>query len=237
MRSGKQRIKCSIGAVFLLWLAAAAAAEYPDPERFESAIDAFLAAEASTPVPSGAVVAVGSSSMRGWHRRIGADLAPLTIIGRGFGGSNMADARHYVDELVLRHKPRAVLLYEGDNDAAIGAAPEQMLAHFDAFAAAVHERLPNTRLYVLAVKPSIARWHLWETMAATNALLAGRAEGDPRLTFIDVATPMLNESGQPRPDIFVADGLHMNNAGYDIWRDAVRPVLVAAERAFESGQQ
>ena len=206
-----------------------AAAEYPDPERYRAAIDAFAAQAEEFPPPAGAIVATGSSSMRGWHGRIAEDLAPLAIVPRGFGGSNMADVVHFVDELVLRYEPRAVLLYEGDNDAALGATPAQILGHFDAFAAAVHEALPATRIYILAVKPSLARWQLWPTMQATNAGLAERAAADPRLTFIDVATPMLNDAGEPRPNIFVEDGLHMNGAGYDIWRDAVRPVLLAAE--------
>ena len=38
--------------------------------------------------------------------------------------------------------------------------------------------------------------------------------------------PMLGDDGKPRPEIFVADNLHMNGAGYDVWRDTVRPVLV-----------
>ena len=47
---------------------------------------------------------------------------------------------------------------------------------------------------------------------------------------------MLGEDGQPKKHIFVADMLHMNGAGYDIWRDTVRPVLVAAETEFEAGK-
>ena len=218
-------------------LAASALAQYPPAERFQSAVDAFLAAEASVPTPRGAIVAVGSSSIRGWHDRIAEDLAPLTIIRRGFGGSTMADARHYVAELVLRHEPRAVVLYEGDNDVALGATPEQIIEHYDAFVAAIHDQQPAVRIYALAVKPSTARWALWKTMAATNALLAARAEEDPRLAFIDVATPMLNDEGVPRSDIFVADELHMNSAGYDLWRDAVRPVLLATEGRFEDARQ
>ena len=205
------------------------AAEYPDPERYRAAIDAFAAEAAEAPPPAGAIVATGSSSMRGWHGRIAEDLAPLAIVPRGFGGSNMADVAYFVEELVLRYKPRAVLLYEGDNDVALGATPAQILGHFDAFAAAIHEALPETRIYILAVKPSLARWHLWPIMQVANAGLADRAAADPRLTFIDVATPMLNEAGEPRPNIFVEDGLHMNGAGYDIWRDVVLPVLLAAE--------
>ena len=220
-------------AAVLVLFSITAAADYPDPERFRPVIDAFLAADAERAPPHGAVVATGSSSMRGWHDRIAEDLAPLTIIPRGFGGSNMKDVRHFLDELVLRHAPRAVLLYEGDNDAAADATPEAILAHFDAIAAGIHEALPETRIYLLAVKPSIRRWHLWETMSATNAMLADRAANDARLTFIDVATPMLGEDGKPLPQIFVADNLHMNGAGYDIWRDAVRPILVKAERSHE----
>ena len=220
-------------AAVLVLLSMTAAADYPDPERFRPAIDAFLAADAESAPPRGAVVATGSSSMRGWHGRIAGDLAPLTIIPRGFGGSNMKDVRHFLDELVLRHRPRAVLLYEGDNDAAAGATAEEILEHFDVIRAVIHEVLPQTRIYILAVKPSIRRWNLWEAMSATNALLAARADADPRLTFIDVASPMLNEVGEPRAEIFVRDNLHMNGAGYDIWRDAVRPVLVAAEEGFE----
>lgn len=217
----------------LALLTTTAVAEYPDPERFRSAIDAFLAADAEAPPPRGAIVATGSSSMRGWHDRIAEDLAPLTIIPRGFGGSNMKDVGHFLAELVLRHVPRAVLLYEGDNDAAAGVPPEQVLAHFDAIAAGIHEVLPRTRIYILAVKPSIRRWNLWDTMSATNAMLADRAARDARLTFIDVATPMLGEDGKPLPEIYVADNLHMNGAGYDIWRDTVRPVLVDAEVGYE----
>ena len=228
-------IRPTFAIVVLAALSSTASAEYPDPERYRGAIDAFLAADAESPPPHGAIVATGSSSMRGWHGRIAEDLVPLTIIPRGFGGSNMHDVRYFLDELVLRHRPRAVLLYEGDNDIAAGATPEQILGHFDAIVAGIHESLPETRIYILAVKPSIARWHLRETMRTTNAMLADRAAADARLTFIDIATPMLNDAGEPRPQIFVADNLHMNGAGYDTWREVVRPILVGNEEALEAG--
>jgi lysophospholipase L1-like esterase len=36
---------------------------------------------------------------------------------------------------------------------------------------------------------------------------------------------MLGPDGQPKPDIFVADRLHMNAKGYAIWKEAVAPCL------------
>ncbi|MEO1996906.1 MAG: hypothetical protein ABGZ17_16695 [Planctomycetaceae bacterium] len=45
---------------------------------------------------------------------------------------------------------------------------------------------------------------------------------------------MLDSKGQPRPEIFMKDKLHMTRAGYLIWRDALRAVLMQAELRFES---
>ena len=55
-----------------------------------------------------------------------------------------------------------------------------------------------------------------------------------RLTYVDVASGMLDDAGQPRKEIFKEDNLHMNRGGYEIWRDALRPVLLNAERQFEN---
>ena len=227
-------IRCVTLAVAALCSAMANSAEYPDPERYRAAMEAFAAEPQPEP---GGIVATGSSSMRGWHRRIGTDLEPLTLVRRGFGGSNMYDVRYFLSELVLRHKPRAVMLYEGDNDAALGASPEEVLGHFEAVAAGIHAHLPDTRIYVMAVKPSLARWKIWPTMRRTNALLGARCDTDPRLHFVDVATPMLGADGKPPADLFVKDMLHMTDAGYDIWRDATRSVVVAQEAQYEHARQ
>jgi lysophospholipase L1-like esterase len=38
--------------------------------------------------------------------------------------------------------------------------------------------------------------------------------------------PMLGEDGKPTRDIYVQDQLHMNTAGYVMWRQIVAPYLV-----------
>ncbi|HAK53602.1 MAG TPA: GDSL family lipase [Gammaproteobacteria bacterium] len=225
------------GWVTALWLVlfpqTGISAPYPDAERYRPAIEEFQNLSKRTPVSKGGIVATGSSSMGGWHSRIATDLAPLTVIPRGFGGSNMYDVRYFLPELVLQYEPRAVMIYEGDNDAALGASSEQVMLHFKAIVEELHVKLPQTRIYVLAVKPSPSRWHLWPVMAETNKRLAALSETNSLITFIDVATPMLGEDGKPLTSIFVEDMLHMNDKGYDIWRKVVREALIESEESYE----
>ena len=72
-----------------------------DSKRWADAIAAF---DADAPGrPDGAILVTGSSSIARW-RTMEADLAPLTVIPRGFGGSAMADVLHYVDRLVIPYE-------------------------------------------------------------------------------------------------------------------------------------
>lgn len=193
-------------------------------DRWDERVAAFERADGEDPPSPGAVVFIGSSSVVRWGT-VGEDMAPLPAINRGFGGSATRQATHYVDRLVLPYDPRAVVLYEGDNDIAFGITADCVLRDMEAFVASVHRGRPGLPVYVLAVKPSLARAHLWEEYLRANQLITAWAERTPGVTFIDVATPMFGEDGRLREDLFVEDGLHMNAQGYEVWTDAVRPVL------------
>lgn len=202
---------------------------YPQPQRFEKNIRAFeLADEKALPAPGG-IVCVGSSSMVGWHGSILKDLAPLKVIPRGFGGSNMNDALYYVDRVVTRYRPRAVVLYEGDNDIAQGISPQRIRDTFNTFVAAIHKKLPEARIYVLSIKPSPARLALWPKSVEANLLLRAACAADKRLTYVSTVESMMGTDGKVREDIFKPDRLHMTAAGYALWRDVLRPILLKRE--------
>ncbi len=207
--------------------------EYGSPERFEKAIQRFEAMDKKQAPPQGALVGVGSSSMAIWSETIQNDLAPLTIIPRGFGGSNMNDALYYADRIVLPYKPRAILVYEGDNDVAQGISPKMIASTFSKFVEKVHKQLPTCRIYFLSIKPSIKRWRLWPMMKEANRLISRKCAEDKRLTFVDLASGMLNDEGKPRKNIFNKDNLHMKREGYVIWRDSLRPILMKSELRYE----
>jgi lysophospholipase L1-like esterase len=176
---------------------------------------------------------MGSSSIRGWHETIHDDLAPLTIIARGFGGSNMNDALYYADRIILPHKPRAVVIYEGDNDIAQGIPPRKIIESFTEVINKIHRQLPQCRIYFLSIKPSASRWNMWPKMVQTNKLIAEKCANDGRLIFVDVSTAMLNEDGEPRDEIFLSDELHVNSVGYEIWANILKPILLESELQYE----
>jgi lysophospholipase L1-like esterase len=202
-------------------------------EFWESAIVAFEESDRAAPPPPGAIVFTGSSSIRMWSS-LQQDMAPLTVLNRGFGGSHIAHVNHFADRIVTPYRPSAVVLYAGDNDLASGSdkTPESVFGDFQRFVGIVHGAQPDARIYFLAIKPSLSRWDRWPLMRDANARIAAFAAETPRVEYVDVATPMLGADGAPRPELFVLDGLHMNEAGYALWTGIVRPVLLAgADRA------
>ena len=205
----------------------------PDPTRFASAIAEFQAADAANPPPKGAIVCTGSSSMRMWHPRIKEDLPELTLLPRGFGGSHYTDLIHYLEALVFKYQPRALLLYEGDNDANYGKTPERIFQDFKFLAEQCRKQLPDLRLYIIGAKPSIARWAIAEQMQRSNAMIQDYCRAKPGFTYIDVWPLLLDANGQPRSELFTEDKLHLNSAGYDCWTAAISPVLLRNEAAFE----
>jgi lysophospholipase L1-like esterase len=194
-----------------------------DPDRWEKAIAAFETADRESPPPMEPVVFIGSSSIRLWDLK--QSFPDVVALNRGFGGSQMSDAVKYARRIVTPYKPRLIVLYEGDNDLNAGKSPQQVAADFDEFLKIVRAELPRTPLIVIGMKPSPSRWKLIEQQQEANRLLAERCAKDGKCRFLDVEKPMLGSDGQPRPEIYRADRLHLNDEGYMIWNDLIRPLL------------
>jgi lysophospholipase L1-like esterase len=210
----------------------------PDPARFEDAIRQFEAADRVNPPPEGAIVLTGSSSIARWNDQAAAALAPLTVIPRGFGGSIMNDLLYYLDRVALTYKPRAILIYEGDNDTGFPTPvpEEQILDQLRQIIARVHEALPETRIYVLSVKPSVSRWQRWPLAQSVSSGYRAIADDDPLVRYVDVATPFLDNDGNVMTDIFIADNLHFNDLGNAIWGAVIKAALMPMEAREEASR-
>lgn len=191
--------------------------------HWEKEIQEFEKQDAKTPPPKGQIVFVGSSSVRLWDT--GKSFPKHKIINRGFGGSQAEDVLHFFKRIVLKYKPRLVVLYVGDNDVAAGKSKEKILADTEEILFRLHKALPKTRLVYIAIKPSLARWEMIGKMRAVNERIKALSELTPYMEFIDVDAPMLGKDGKPLKSLFAKDGLHLSEKGYALWSGLVRPYL------------
>ena len=197
-------------------------------DRWEKDIAAFEAADLTAPPPKGEILFIGSSTIRLWDLKT--SFPDLKTINRGFGGSEMQDSTRYVDRIVVPYSPRVVVVYAGDNDI-MGTPSEQIVIAFERFVRAVHAKLPETKILYIGIKPSLLRWNQVDRMRQANAMIRQFCERDERLGFVDTDNAMLGWDEKPRKELYVADGLHLTAAGYQILTALVRPFLAPGPAA------
>ncbi len=199
-------------------------AQQSTENKWEPEIQQFENSDKKDPPPRGAVLFVGSSSIRMW-KSLTEDLPGIKVINRGFGGSQIADSTFYVDRIVTPYRPTMIVFYAGDNDLFDGKTPQQVLEDYKAFVSRVRIKLPSTKIAFISIKPSPARASIVDQMRQANTLIRNYSSNDKRLLFIDVFTPMLGTDGNPRPELFGLDKLHMNRQGYELWKTVLAPYL------------
>jgi lysophospholipase L1-like esterase len=226
-----------IGVVLALLCALAASAQIAAPaspaldlSQWEPEIRAFEEADRQSPPPTGGIVFAGSSSIRLW-KTVARDFAGLPVLNRGFGGSQIREVTAFADRIVIPYRPRLIVFYCGSNDVVSGRAVPDVVGDLRAFVAKIHAALPQTRLIYISVAPNPARWHLKDAWLDLNERTRAYTRTDGRLSFVDIWGEMLGASGEPRPELFVEDQLHMNERGYAIWARVLRPVVEKEFRA------
>ncbi len=191
-----------------------------DPARFEKAIQAFEAADASKAPPKDVTLFVGASNIRRWislPKRFG----KTPVLNRGFGGSQISDVVHFADRIVIKYQPKQIYLNSGGNDLHSGRTPEEVLAAFEAFAAKVHKDLPKTKLAFISIPTAPSRWDEVELVKTTNSLISTSCAKNG-VDFIDIFPRLLGSDGKPRPELYVEDKLHFSEAGYDVVTSAIK---------------
>lgn len=127
--------------------------------------------------------------------------------------------------------PQVVVLMIGTNNTGDNAAVE-IAAGNRRIVTMIQEALPETKILLLAVFPRGLRvrngvsdgWEMkMEKINAINADLATLDDGD-RVRFLDIGDHFRAADGSLPKDI-MPDQLHLSAAGYQIWVDAMAPLL------------
>ncbi|MDP6181197.1 MAG: GDSL-type esterase/lipase family protein [SAR86 cluster bacterium] len=191
---------------------------------YQAAIDKFKEEDKGILPVKDLILFTGSSSIRFWST-LKEDMAPHNVLNRGFGGAHISHVNYHFNEIVKPYKPKAIVFFCGTNDLSAFKTPEETFEDFSKFFSMVKNDLPGTNLIVIGVKPSTAREYLVPEEQEFNSLISNLAGKEDLLSYISVWNQMLTDEGKANPDLFVEDGLHMNEKGYEIWAKLVKPEL------------
>ena len=192
---------------------------------FWSEIQAFQKQDSIAMPPKNGIVFVGSSSVRMW-KDAEETFRKYQVINRGFGGSTLADAILYQDELIFRYEPRQVVIYTGENDVASGVSATETFDRFKTLVTNIRAKMPEVPLVFLSMKESPSRKQYRDTLLKANAMIKDYMSTMPKAVYLDVNAKMLDKAGNTRPELFREDMLHLKKQGYDIWEKALRPYLL-----------
>lgn len=208
------------------WLLASpalpAAEATPRTEKYAAEIDRLAAAPAPAP---GGILLIGSSIFRKWTT-FAADLAPLPVTNRAFGGSQTPEQLFFFNQLVPSSRAGVVVWYCGSNDVNAKRPPEEVLANTREWLALTRAALPDVRVVLMSVirAPQKRADGKLAPVEAINRGLLALSEADD-VDYLDVNPALEDAAGEPLPDCYVADQLHLTPEGYQRLTSVLRPVL------------
>jgi hypothetical protein len=213
-------------ALLLSLFCLAASAEDTDRNYaiWEKEISAYERMDATNPPPKDGVEFIGSSVIARW-KSLKQDFPDQPVFDRGFGGSWIEDSTHFASRIVFPYTPRKIFFRAGGNDLWAGRPPEQVFADYQEFTSLVHSNLPNTTIYFIGWNATPSRWKQHEKEQALNGMVKKFVEDKPYLKYIENYDIAFGPDGTLQTNLFVADKLHFNAAGYKLLTARLKPYV------------
>lgn len=172
------------------------------------------------------VVFVGDSITEGWHT-LAQDFAdlPVKVVNRGIGGDTTPNLLYRLQDDVLSLHPVGLVLLIGTNDLGEHTPPADIADNLRTLHARIRAAYPEIPIAWCLVMPRRGDDTYPERIHELNGYIRDIAKQDPKVTVVDTFTPLAQPDGSSIPADYVPDRLHLNAAGYAVWRRALEPVL------------
>jgi hypothetical protein len=198
----------------------------PEVLAWESDIRQFDSLNHVNTYPENAILVAGSSSIRLWST-LDQDLSPYPVIQRGYGGAKLSDFAVYAGRIFSPHKCRALVMFIAND--ITGSENDKTPEEVGKLAAYVMKTFQKTNpgkpVFWIAVTPTAARWKVWDKIKEANEKIREACEKNGSAFFIRTDFAFLDDSGNPRTELFIEDKLHLNSQGYAIWTGLVKKEL------------
>jgi lysophospholipase L1-like esterase len=114
--------------------------------------------------------------------------------------------------------PKVIVLLAGTNNVGAGATAEDITAGIQAVLRTMQTKAPDATIILTAIFPRHDRPQYMAVIDAANANLAKLADGR-KIRFLNVNDKL------DSPDVLNPDKLHPSIKGYQVWADALKPIL------------
>ncbi len=223
-----KNIRYKIASLFLLFrVHGDVSGQMTAAGNFEPEINYYRQVDTISQLPENPILFIGSSSIKNWINMDSAFVG-YPILNRGFGGSKFEDVINYAEDVILKYDPKQIVIYCGENDfAAVDTiSPEIVFSRFVKLISVIRNKYADVPIVYISLKPSPAKINMMHKIIAFNTMVAVYSAQQNNITFANIYSPMLNAEGQPDTSYFFEDKLHMNEKGYSVWNEVVRPLLI-----------
>lgn len=177
------------------------------------------------------VVFLGDSITQGWGGEGKAvwekRFAPLGAANFGIGGDSTRQVLWRIEHGLLDGlSPKLVVLKIGTNnlyDDFNAGSDEEIARGIETIVKKLREKLPNTRVLLCGILPRQNEFFT-NRILKINPMLRKLDDGKT-VRFLDLTEKFQTAPGKVIPELFVADQLHLAAKGYEVWADAMEPLL------------
>ena len=165
----------------------------------------------------------GGAGKEVWEKRY----APLKAVNYGIGGDSTRQVLWRIGHgEVDGIAPKLVVLMAGTNNLYSdynAGSDEEIAKGIDAIVNLLREKLPATKVLLLAVLPR-QNEYFCTRIRKINAIIAKLDEGKG-VRFLDMTDRFQDAPGKVKADLFNKDQLHLEKKGYEVWAEAMDSVL------------
>lgn len=197
-------------------------------------------------------VAIGDSITDGWRTKgkevWEKEFGPWNSYNIGIGGDKTQHVLWRIDQGELdgiEPNPKVAMLMIGTNNLGPNPSDEAIADGIKACVEDIHKHMPNTKILLLGVFPRNIITKEQKAEAAKdpskpligkpddpirarvkhiNEIISKLDDGGKTVKYLDIGDKFLDSEGNLHKEI-MPDFLHPNDKGYQIWADAVKPVI------------
>ena len=105
-------------------------------------------------------------------------------------------------------------------------APAHIAGQLQVLLDRIFDAKPDTQVFYLSITPTLFSWDKWQSVQEANQLAEQLCARYDNATFIDTTDLFLSAEGKPDKNLFIFDGLHLNEEGYALWTKRIKPYLL-----------